>query len=72
MNKSEEQLSEAVERMYRTAAKKSGMSFEAYMERLEKNKGRINWRKKEIQMDDGQVYNIREYEEKFEGKKRTK
>lgn len=65
-------MSSEFEDMYRITADKLGMTYEEYMARLERNKGRINLRKAEIVGEDGKVYYVDEYEEKFEGKKRTK
>lgn len=55
------------EKVDREMAEIEGVSYEEYMSEKEKNKGRIDLRKAEV-VEDGQVYYIDEYEEKF-GKK---
>lgn len=60
------------EKIDREMARLSGLTYEEYKAILERNKGRIDLRKAEFVGEDGKVYYVDEYEEKFEGKKRTK
>lgn len=60
------------EKIDREMARLSGLTYEEYKAILERNKGRIDMRKAEIEDEDGTIYYVDEYEEKFEGKKRTK
>lgn len=55
------------EKVDREMAAIEGVSYEEYMAEKKRNKGRIDLRKAEV-VEDGQVYYIDEYEEKF-GKK---
>ena len=60
-------MTDGYEKTYRSTAAKLGMSYEEFVTEKKRNKGRIDLRKAEV-VEDGQVYYIDEYEEKF-GKK---
>lgn len=65
-------VDEIYEETDREMARIKGLTYEEYKARLERNKGRIDLRKAEIEDEDGKIYYVDEYEEKFEGKKQRK
>lgn len=65
-------VDEIYEETDREMARIKGLTYEEYKARLERNKGRIDPRKAEFIGEDGKIYYVDEYEEKFEGKKQRK
>lgn len=58
-------MNDEFEKTEKSIARKLGITYEAYTKVREHNKGLVNWRKREIQGEDGKIYYVEEYWKKY-------
>lgn len=58
-------MDKELEELYRVSSDMLGITYEEYIKVIEHNEGLVNWRKREIQGEDGKIYYVEEYWKKY-------